>query len=176
MMQVKYLGELVGWIPSMEAPEPKGISVLLPLCGQSMDLEYLAVRGFTVYGVEAIGEAVDAVLQRFGTETRAEGQVMGRTSWSMRGTPLVMRKAVSDRKLYIVEDGKGEEVQAELRILHGDFMLVTTGKTPIEHRAPHGLPLAATILAVDELSASAKPAHHLNAIATNEEHLSPEHS
>ena len=53
----KYLRELVGEIPSMEAPEVKHVSILLPLCGQSQDLDYLANRGFTVYGVEAIGQA-----------------------------------------------------------------------------------------------------------------------
>lgn len=125
----KYLRELVGEIPSMEAPEVKHVSILLPLCGQSQDLDYLANRGFTVYGVEAIGQAVDAVLKRFGTEMAPEGQVLGRTSWDKRGTPLVMRHAVSEtRKLYIVEDDRGhEEIEAELRILHGDFLLITTG-------------------------------------------------
>ena len=51
-----------------ESPSPKKPSVLFPLCGSSVDLGHLALRGHPVYGVEGVKVAVDQLLSAFGQE------------------------------------------------------------------------------------------------------------
>ena len=53
---------------SHESPSPKKPSVLFPLCGSSVDLGHLALRGHPVYGVEGVKVAVDQLLSAFGQE------------------------------------------------------------------------------------------------------------
>ena len=61
---LKYHGQLLERQPH-ESPSS---SVLFPLCGSSIDLAHLALRGHPVYGVEGVKVAVDELLGAFGQE------------------------------------------------------------------------------------------------------------
>ena len=63
---LKYHGQLLEQQPH-ESPSRKS-SVLFPLCGSSIDLAHLALRGHPVYGVEGVKVAVDELLGAFGQE------------------------------------------------------------------------------------------------------------
>ena len=64
---LKYHKQLLEREPH-ESPSPKKPSVLFPLCGSSVDLAHLALRGHPVYGVEGVKVAVDQLLSAFGQE------------------------------------------------------------------------------------------------------------
>ena len=64
---LKYHGQLLERQPH-ESPSPQKSSVLFPLCGSSIDLAHLALRGHPVYGVEGVKVAVDELLGAFGQE------------------------------------------------------------------------------------------------------------
>ena len=64
---LKYHKQLLERQPH-ESPSPKKPSVLFPLCGSSVDLGHLALRGHPVYGVEGVKVAVDELLGAFGQE------------------------------------------------------------------------------------------------------------
>ena len=64
---LKYHKQLLERQPH-ESPSPKKPSVLFPLCGSSVDLAHLALRGHPVYGVEGVKVAVDELLGAFGQE------------------------------------------------------------------------------------------------------------
>jgi thiopurine S-methyltransferase len=53
--------QLAKWWSALEIDEPQ--SVLVPLCGSSLDLQWLASQGHEVFGVEASDLAVDKFFQ-----------------------------------------------------------------------------------------------------------------
>lgn len=107
---VKFRSELLGPQPRHDSPSPKKPSVLFPLCGSSVDLAALALRGYRVYGAEGVRVAVDALLRAFGEEEEAP-QVAG---------SLRLRTAVAPGEA-------GSDAPAVLRAVEGDFLDLTTG-------------------------------------------------
>lgn len=106
---VRYRADLFGPQPRHDSPSPKATrsNVLFPLCGASVDLAALALRGYRVVGVEGVEAAVDALLETFGDEVeQAPPSVSG---------PLRLRTAVAPGEA-------GSDAPAVLRAVEGDFL------------------------------------------------------
>jgi thiopurine S-methyltransferase len=62
---------------------PSGSKVLVPLCGKSLDLAWLAAQGFDVHGVEYVEQAARAFFAERGVEPRHAGD-----TWSVSGIAI----------------------------------------------------------------------------------------
>ena len=106
---VRYRADLFGPQPRHDSPSPKAArsNVLFPLCGASVDLAALALRGYRVVGVEGVEAAVDALLETFGDKVE---QAPPSVSGSLR-----LRTAVAPGEA-------GSDAPAVLRAVEGDFL------------------------------------------------------
>ena len=64
-------------------------SVLVPLCGRSVDMAWLAEQGHTVVGVDAIADPLRRFANEFGGGLEPIGEAGGMTSFQCRALPRV---------------------------------------------------------------------------------------
>ena len=114
---LKYHRQLLGWQPH-ESPLPKRSSVLFPLCGTSVDLAALALRGHAVYGVEGVKVAVDELLGSFGEEGMA---LPCDQDHRRRADAAGLRLRTS-----VAPGEAGSDTPAELKAIEGDFLQLTS--------------------------------------------------
>ncbi|KAL1524881.1 hypothetical protein AB1Y20_019761 [Prymnesium parvum] len=118
----QYDVELLGPVVGREAQ-----SILLPLCGKSVDLGYLARRGHDVVGVEGVGLAIDALLRDWGEEL-----TVPRPHWiSEESRPSSIRvrmgragwyQKMASEQLGKTETGTPYTTAELLRVVEGDFL------------------------------------------------------
>ena len=102
---------------SHDSASPTRPSVLFPLCGSSVDLAALALRGYPVYGVEGVKVAVDGLLGSFGQEGVAlPCEQDHRRLAAAAGLRLRTASAPGEA---------GSDEPAVLRAVEGDFLRLT---------------------------------------------------
>ena len=92
--------------------------MLFPLCGSSIDLAHLALRGHPVYGVEGVKVAVDDLLGAFGQEGVALPCAQDHRRQAA-AAGLRLRTAVAPGEA-------GSDTPAELKAVEGDFLQLTS--------------------------------------------------
>jgi len=111
-----YLHRFTNQLIPKHAAETTGLSprVLIPLCGKSMDMTYLAQQGYRVVGIEGVGEAVHA----FASEQSVTGQAIPITLPSSMDAQKFRGHAVPVHK---DASGHGSQLPPPVLLVEGDF-------------------------------------------------------
>eukprot|EP00928_Gymnodinium_smaydae_P048318 TRINITY_DN32296_c0_g1_i1.p1 TRINITY_DN32296_c0_g1~~TRINITY_DN32296_c0_g1_i1.p1 ORF type:complete len:337 (+),score=69.29 TRINITY_DN32296_c0_g1_i1:47-1012(+) len=116
----RYVDELV---PAREPAAPgMGPRVLVPLCGRSVDMAYLARRGYRVIGVDCVQTATDEFAEEFGVPLPTGG----RTMLVQLPPPIDAQKLSAKAILIAAEEGEATRTEAAppVLMLTGDFLEV----------------------------------------------------
>ncbi|CAK0829572.1 unnamed protein product, partial [Prorocentrum cordatum] len=72
----RYLAEMLPPQPGVETPPGMGRRVLVPLCGATVDMAFLARQGFRVVGVDGVAAAFDRFAEEHAIQLPSGGRTM----------------------------------------------------------------------------------------------------